>query len=205
MKKAASLALLMILVLVLGACGNSSHETFPSGFYMPVNFGYALDAGEYYQQVTLASASTKEEVTQIVEYYAQLQSATNYAIYDAGENDYYFQVRLRYESGNSAGYTYTRRLIVYKTLARVFNGLNSMICTTEPEDIRNLLDLEVFFRIYRWESARIISTTFAETETEYIYQYKQTFTDNINGKDKRVTENKEIRVNKNTRLVTDIL
>jgi hypothetical protein len=174
-------------------------------FFIPDTFDVEMEECETWHQIWLNSASTVEEETKQVEEFKDMQNASSHEITYIGENDYFYQFILRYQSANIPEHIYTDRIIIWKytALCCTFNNNNGYsfeIRSLDIVSVRNILDL--YFYIYNWSwcSARIIHRELTEDSIYFYYTFYETF---IVGGDWGVydtanLEKRQSRINKQT-------
>lgn len=179
---------------------------FPiSNFYMPDTFGVKLEEGEIWHQVLIGSVSTVAEAESKVESFVNLQYSNLDSIVYIGENDYYYQFRLKQTSINFPDFMYTYRVIVYKANA-VFcsfssqSGYSFAIQKLDKKSVRNLMDLRIFDLHFSWHTSRVICRELVENKSDYLFTYYST---SITGgdwglHDTAVLRKSKYKVNKNT-------
>ena len=160
--------------LIREARGDNKFDV--ADFRTPDDFGVALENLEYWHQIRTNSVSSVADAEKEVKSVFLKQNADDYKTDFIGENDYYYQFRLRYTGEPDETHTMFLRIIVYKTSARFcsFNsktGYYSEIRFLDRNSVLYLMDLEVFFDIYNWNSARVLYRKFEETDKEYTHTY----------------------------------
>lgn len=151
------------------------YEISETDWYMPDDFGIPLESGEMWHQTQLKSAATEAEAYNEVVSFGLMQNPASYTAVYIGENNYYYQYKLAYESAYS-GYTYTYRVIVYKDSVKSCSFNNKTGYTLKIRDltaatVTDLLDLETFFYCDRWLSATAGSRELIETTGTFVYTW----------------------------------
>ena len=151
-----------------------------SDFYMPDDFGAGLLDGESWHRVRNNSVSSAADAEKEIKSFVSAQKTDKYTADYIGENDYYYEFRLKYARRPGTEDFISMRIIIYKENAVfcAFNdktGYYSEIRALERVSVLRLLDLDTFFDIYNWGSARVILREFNETESEYLYTYYRVY------------------------------
>ena len=144
-------------------------------FHVPDDFGVGLQDGEIWHHAKINSVSSREAAEKEVNAFASAQNTGEYIADYIGENDYYHEFRLKYTRLNTENLI-SMRIIVYKESAIfcAFNdktGYYSEIRALNRDSVLYLLDIDTFFNITNWSSARVIHRDFKEKDNEYIYTY----------------------------------
>jgi len=178
------------------------------GFNVPVDFGVGLQGKEFWHHSSTKSVSTIEDARNEIKELASLQNPVTHTIDYIGENEFYYEFRLTYAREGDQD-NIAMRSIVYKESARfcAFDnaiGYYSEIRALDGDSVLRLLDLDTFFQIINWESAKVIQRDFEETDSQYIYTYYRvliTFGDwGLN--DSAVAEKIKYAVDKTTGAIT---
>ena len=174
-------------------------------FYLPDDFGVEFEYGEYWPHVWLNSVSTADEAEEEAELFVLAQTPASYTIDYIGENEYYYQFKVKYSYQNPRPVTFIARIIVYKLSARYLtfdsqNGYYSEIRALDRNSVFELLDLETFLYHNPWRSARVIYRDLNETSGEYVYTYYRTSITrgDLGSPDVAHLEKVEIKINKIT-------
>jgi hypothetical protein len=155
---------------------NKGNRFDVADFRLPDDFGVSLQDNESWQHAKLNSVSSITDAEKEAKSFASAQNTGGYTADYIGENDYYYEYRLKYTGDHDTENLISTRIIVYKESAMfcAFNnktGYYSEIRALDGDSVLYLLDLDVFFDVYNWDSARIIRREFNETASEYIYTY----------------------------------
>lgn len=148
-------------------------DKFPiSDFYIADDFGIALEKGETMTFTRLNSVSSVESAKNEVINMVTMRDPKTYIIDFIGENEYYYQFKLKHNSKKWVDLWYTYRVLVFKDsmLHCTFNnsvGSSIEIKNLKRDIVLNLLDLEAYFRTL----GRVIYRELTENNYEYIYTY----------------------------------
>ncbi len=147
-------------------------ESVIPDFYEPDDFGVKPEQGETWHEISSNSVCTADAAKNEVNDFAFKQKPASHTVDYIGENNYYYEFRLRYTLGKTPeSAVYTVRVIVYKDSAK-YCGFSSQtgyfaeICALNRSSVLELLDLEVFLH---YGAGNTVYRELTETGGEYIY------------------------------------
>ena len=145
-------------------------------FFIPDDFDVEIEAEEMWYQIWLNSASTVEEARNEVEAFTDMQSTSSHEITYIGENNYFYQFKLKYSGKNFPEYVYTYRIVVWKNSALfcTFNNQDGYcfeIKMLDNTSVRNILDLNFYIYNYLFQSGRIIHRELTEDANYFYYTF----------------------------------